>query len=259
MGENANLMLIILLSGFAAACPPPLRSAAGATVLPQSAPWRWIAVDRSRALSYTFVPKVMCTSLRTIMNAHMKGRGGCKHARCAEVRTNPGLRKQANLTELTRFVIIRDPFDRLVSAYHNSATNQYIHAGRCTSAQNCSFAEFVQAIAMKARRSGGSLDFNEHFKLQVDIAAFSSMRYHHVFRMTCPRHVECIYRGLLNSSQVHLNRSPQRVATFEKLFTSDVLRTFMSLYRRDVDLWRAAECVGPWCECTPSTADRLLV
>jgi hypothetical protein len=65
-------------------------------------------------LEYTFAPKVMCTSLRSIMNERMAGT--CSGHNCSMYRFNPRLRKGFNLAAMTRFFIMCDPFERLVSA-----------------------------------------------------------------------------------------------------------------------------------------------
>jgi hypothetical protein len=241
-----------------AVCPPPLPSAETATVLSRRAPWFWVVIDFARSLSYTCVPKVMCSSIRRIMNANA---GPCRaRNRCAEVRRNHRL-QQVNLTAVTRFVVMRDPFDRLVSAYYNSATNRFIFVGRCKTPKDCTFAEFVAALALEKRKRG-NLNFNEHFMLQVDIAQFHSMHYHYILRMSCAKHLECIYKGLLNTTQVHANKSArptsEQAASKESMFTPDVLRTVLELYQRDLDMWKLTECTGPSCECTPTTADRIL-
>jgi hypothetical protein len=260
----------------AAHCPPPLRSAVNATVDPAKVPWFWMVLDRRGGLSYTYVPKAMSTSLRTIMNAREAGKGGCRNRlrdRCAEVKKTPALRAE-NITRMTRFFVLRDPFERLLSAYHNSATNEFIHVGRCITPKDCTFEEFVNELA-RHKLEAGNLDFNEHFKPQVEIARFASMHYHYVFRMSCRAHVDCIYRGLLGTSLVQLNArekctptahracsapKPTRKADViraEDQFPPHVVRAFMTMYKEDVDVWKATECTGPHCDCTPTTADKL--
>ena len=74
--------------------------------------------------------------------------------RCAEARMNPSLKVNRTnyLVEqnYTTVLVLRDPFERALSAYTNSDWNQmiYIDGSQCSDTKSCTFEEWVDALQL---------------------------------------------------------------------------------------------------------------
>lgn len=244
------------------ACPAPRQSAVGAAIDPAVVPWPFMVISLPRKVAVTGIPKVMISSVRSILNREAT-ENGCTQKRCAEARRIPRLMRMANLTEFTRVVVIRDPLERLVSAYFNSDENEFIYAGRCRNTRRCTFEQFVEAI-YAGRQVQGKWNTlkNEHFTPQAQIARFARMHYHYVLRMSSPEDLDCFFRNLLGaSSKVRVNRSAKgaaedpfvRLGRLRPLFTNHTVNRILSLYEEDLNVWAVSE--RPGAAHVPSLAD----
>ena len=163
----------------------------------------WLVVSRRNQLAVTIIPKVMCTSIRCTFNRYecpQYPRDHCvtakRDARCAEWRWNKPQLGPVNLTNFTRVLFLRDPFERAYSAYENADVNPYINTNNCPSSQHCTFEEWVQDLAapsiVKNHNSNTTTppkiqpikSRNEHFIAQTTIAQFHTMHYHYHFRLS---------------------------------------------------------------------------
>lgn len=248
-------------------CPAPRRSALGARIDRAQVPWFNIIVSKKRKVAVTGIAKAMISSVRAIANREAAA-SGCKASRCAEARMNRSLQSEIEISAYTRAVMLRDPFERLASAYFDSADNPYIAVGACPSSRACSLDKFVSELWHNwesARR-------NEHFTPQAEHARMGAMRYHYVLRMSSAADIACLLEGLLGGSRdTHANQSPggggsggsardrrDKLRALAGNFTPRAVERAARLYERDVALWRATE---PACDSRrahgPSLADML--
>jgi hypothetical protein len=51
----------------------------------------WLVLSKSRKVAITFVPKVMCTTIRSIFTKIEQKTGMCNHTRCSEWRKNKNI------------------------------------------------------------------------------------------------------------------------------------------------------------------------
>jgi hypothetical protein len=86
----------------------------------------------------------------------------------------------ADISNMTRVLIVRDPFERAHLAYTHSAKNKYIHIGACQGSANCTFGQWVDTLAHDTKMSFQ----NEHFRPQVKIAQMYKMHYHYLLRVS---------------------------------------------------------------------------
>jgi len=156
---------------------------------------RWLAVSHTRKVAVTWIPKVMCTTVRNVMsteNEHCSTLG--RDSRCSEARINKELTFNNTMyieqLDYATVVFLRDPFERALSAYRNSITNKYIHVRGCQNSSECTFEEWVD-------RMKTDLDKNEHFFRQTKIAQFDKIRYKYRLRMTSKTDVNFFFTHLL--------------------------------------------------------------
>jgi hypothetical protein len=199
----------------------------------------WLVASMKKNVALTIIPKVMCSSIRHSLS--MFECGGT--SRCSEARKN-GKIKQINVSNMTRVLFIRDPFERAHSAYTNSDVNRYISIGRCESSAHCTFGEWVDAIANNTRIAFQ----NEHFNPQVNIAQMDKMHYHYHLRISSPVDQEFFWNNLLGMTKsFKMNKSLENNITLsDKVsdkFKSIHLDTFKKLaliYDADLKLWERA-------------------
>uniref|UniRef100_A0A061S8B4 Uncharacterized protein n=1 Tax=Tetraselmis sp. GSL018 TaxID=582737 RepID=A0A061S8B4_9CHLO len=174
----------------------------------------------------------MCTTIRNIFN-----RIECEdwRTRCAEARRNSALRS-LNLSNFTRIVVFRDPFERSYSAYTNSGKNRHIRVRNCNGMRHCSFHKWVEEIAAHPQ-----VYFkNEHFKPQVDIAQLHAISYHYHFRLSSELDQNRLW-SLLGQNRTYRNVSSKGSSTIQSYLDLNATRLTMSLiasaYAEDLKLW----------------------
>jgi hypothetical protein len=144
------------------------------------------------------------------------------------------------LINSTRVMLMRDPFDRALSAYINSESTKWIRVGNssCTS-KTCSFTEWLRLLKTHG------IDCNEHFWGQAKSASFAHMNYDYVIRYGVPSDMNCLFE-LLNATQHnHINTNPSANNAHteqQKLyyFTPEAVSILTELYYLDISVWRMA-------------------
>lgn len=162
-----------------------------------------ILVDHNHKLLYCYVPKVACTNWKRVMMV-LTGQSNASnlvsipadlaHANSSSVRLSQLPANQINhvLREYTLFLIVRHPFERLLSAYRNKFTDnlpsskyfqsrygrQIIKKYRPTatatdldSGANVSFPEFISFLLNEG------VDTNEHWTPIYDLCLPCSLNY----------------------------------------------------------------------------------
>lgn len=163
----------------------------------------WLVASKSTQVAVTIIPKVMCSSIRSVMNNIE-----CNNPndRCAEARMNGNLKKLPMLQNYTRVVFFRDPLERALSTYKNSETNQYIQVPGCQKWRLCTLDYWVERLVDVRSFK------NEHFLPQTVIAQRDKMHYHYHFRMSNTDHIDFFFRELLGKAPVEENKSSNSVA-----------------------------------------------
>jgi len=222
-------------------------------------PWRrpqepdyfdnWKVVSKQRNLVVNYIPKVMCTSIRNAMNV-MECHN--KTIRCAEAKTDRYIRS-IDVSNMTRVIMFRDPFERARSAYLNSADSEFIYVPSCRSSWECTFAEWVDRIY----RDPPAAFVNNHSRPQVQIAQFDKMHYHYYLRMSSPIDQDFFWNVLLglppkrdntstnrsssssssSSSSNTITTSTMAVQEIMKDITDETMLQLAEIYHEDVVLW----------------------
>jgi hypothetical protein len=195
----------------------------------------WLVASIKKNVAVTIIPKVMCTSIRHSLSMFDCG----DTSRCSEARKNSKI-KHLDVSNMTRVLFIRDPFERALSAYTNSDINKYISIGRCTSTAHCTFGQWVEAIANNTKIAFE----NEHFNPQVNIAQMDKMHYNYHLRMSSAVDQEFFWNNLLGMTKsFKKNKSLKNNITLSDKFKSVHLDTFEKLaliYDADLKLWERA-------------------
>lgn len=147
-----------------------------------------------------------------------------------------------------RVLVMRDPFDRLLSAYYNSFEHPGIYAGNCcqvkkgTCADNvdgkkeyksCSLKEFIIQLSRDAS--------NDHMRSQIEASHFDVIYYHHIIRVSTMSDVECLFALLGEKYEGGHNESPNSsidVAQKAGYFDLEMVEIMRTIYRNDILLWK---------------------
>lgn len=207
----------------------------------------WLLVSKTRQVALTFIPKVMCVSLRQQFSVLDCGTTqflqGSSETCATEARRNPQL-QHLDLSNMTRVLFIRDPLERALSAYMNSNTNGYIKLPKCRNKTVCTFPQWVDEI----HRNPVGAFRNEHFKTQAEIAQFPHMHYHYVLRMSSPVDQHFFWHTLLNTTAVQANpttattaarNQQQHTIIMKEYFESrkETVYKLADVYKDDLLLW----------------------
>jgi hypothetical protein len=195
----------------------------------------WLVASIKKNVAVTIIPKVMCSSIRHQMSLIECG----ARTRCSEARADKTIR-HANISNMTRVLIVRDPFERAYSAYKNSA-NKHIKIGACQSSPTtCTFDQWVDELAHDTKVSFR----NEHFTPQVKIAQMKKMHYHYLLRISSSVDQEFFWNDLLGMGRSRKeNESKKNNHTLTEMFNSIHFETFEKLaamYDADLKLWKRA-------------------
>jgi hypothetical protein len=197
----------------------------------------WLLISKTKNVAITYVPKVMCSSLKFAFNTlescanRMKG--------CAEERYNEAL-QNVDISNMTRVIMFRDPFERAYSAYTNSEFNGGIKLQHCKNKTMCTFDEWVDEIADNTEHAF----YNGHFKPMVKIAQLDKMHYDYYLRLSSPVDQDFLWRSLLKqeTGKTEKNKSHKEEngtsTLFEKLKTNNTIHKLAEIYKDDLKLWR---------------------
>ena len=204
-----------------------------------------ISYHMSRFLFYSpttevmvFAPtKVMHTTIADLLHQHCLRAIGEDKRKCNFDPRKDRIKLSKLLVNATRVLVMRDPFDRALSAYINSKDTPFIRVGksRCTSV-TCTFGQWVTEL----KRQG--LQCNEHFWGQMHSASFAKMNYDYIIRFGVFEDMSCLFQ-LLNSTERHINKSENNMLSMQKkidYFTPEITRTLTELYLEDIMVWKMA-------------------
>jgi hypothetical protein len=203
---------------------PPWRRARDHTHNPY-----WLVASAKMHLAVTVIPKVMSSSVRTTLNTIECGNSSL---RCAETKRSHSV---PNVSNMTRVVFLRDPFERALSAYKNSIKNASIFLHYCKNSTQCTFEEWVDELA-----AVGAFE-NEHFFPQSYIAQMYHMHYHYYLRLSSEVDQYFFWHSLVHLNYtVMKNRSAKNNSVsknFKKYFPTKTLQQLAEIYREDIELW----------------------
>jgi hypothetical protein len=209
-----------------------MLSKSKSVMTPQYKPY-WLVISKHLNLAVTIVPKVMCSSIRTVLNTLE-----CSNPqdRCAEVRTNRKLLSTTNVSNMTRIAFVRDPFERALSAYRNSLHNRFIHISKCNTSRDCTFEEWVKQLAKRPQDSFA----NEHFLPQKRVLQLDQMQYDYIFRLSSASDQHFFWNNLCKRNEsVQVNTAQKEVPGLEH-FSNTTFKILADLYAEDLVLWQMA-------------------
>ena len=177
-------------------------------------------------------------------------------------RDDPGnVRKYVNhIANSTRVVLLRDPFDRLLSAFSNSKVHPGISVGYCCNNEKidehfttpfscvimdevkgpmhpCGLKEFV----LEMNKYGLS---NSHLAPQYESVNYAQMSYHYVLRINSKADEKCLWELLDMKPDGDHNQSPNHnmeLANKAKLFDDEMIEILNRLYEVDIMLWKTVK------------------
>lgn len=150
-----------------------------------------------------------------------------------------------------RVLVMRDPFDRLLSAYYNSFEHPGIYVGNCCQVKDgacadnkdgrknyksCSLKEFVLQI--------GRDTSNDHVQPQIDSSHYGMIYYHYIIRVSSLADVECLFALIGEQYEGGHNESPNTsIDVKEKAayFDQEMAQVIRRVYSHDILLWKVIQ------------------
>ena len=207
--------------------------------------------DRKKVIYY-FVPKVACTNWKWMMHQFDEMKSSTqpmmerekKHAIGFKHITNKLYEKKKHYY---KFLFVRHPFERLISAYRNKLLQPYsddhyllntlgkqivrTYRENSTRTNNtCTFAEFVEFLINKAAKKGSN-SFNEHWKPQSLLCDICYTRFDFIGK----------YETLVEDSRIILKdikvanqyKFPESKTDFYKTRSSEIYQQYMRTTPRE--------------------------
>eukprot|EP00977_Amphora_coffeiformis_P019730 scaffold7415_cov170-Amphora_coffeaeformis.AAC.5 len=215
----------------------------------------WLLVSPKLNLAVTWIPKVMCSSIRRALNSiecDMSNRRKCAQSK---KRSKHGRAEAMYQPNMIRVVFLRDPFERVLSAYYNSDTNRYIKIPKCGSWKKpgCTIEKWVSYLYNQKK----SAFRNEHFRSQAKIAQFTKMHYNYIFRMSSSIDQDFFWHDLVKSKPLVLNQRINSMSTpanttalqdkvkqkFNNIPDHTILQ-MLTVYKEDFKLWEMSLAQG---------------
>lgn len=144
----------------------------------------------------------------------------------------------------TRILTIRDPFDRILSAYSyaKSELGYPINVGgKCPHASVCTFKDWLREVKTHVETLQSSA--NIHVRTQVSSSRLEYVRYHYLIRIGAHMDIYCLFL-LLGENFFEMNMSSNFEVSLEdkaKLFDDEMIEIVRSVYAEDIVLWMMAE------------------
>jgi hypothetical protein len=222
---------------------------------------QWLVASKTKEVAVTIIPKVMCSSIRSVINGM---ECNDRESRCAECRKDSSI-GLLPLSNYTRVVFFRDPLERALSTYKNSEKNRHIEVQGCQKWKSCSFEYWVDRLVDVRSMK------NEHFLPQTVISQRDKMHYHYHFRMSNKNHTDFFFRELLGKEPISSNKSSNSVSSttnstttttssflveqlefqrqlvakkFEEVSNQALIRLLL-LYQDDFELWESMLALSP--------------
>jgi len=146
---------------------------------------------------------------------------------------------QARFDEYFKFTFVRNPWDRVVSAYFFLRGGGLAKADRAWADQNLSefrdFSHFVRG-GLGSRRVQAWRHFTPQWRWFCDGRGTPRVDFMGYFENLLPDY-ECVRARIgCGSSLAHANRTPDRAADYRDYYEEDTRRIVGRIYRHDVDL-----------------------
>jgi hypothetical protein len=228
--------------------------------------YRHMIVDDNHKLIYCYVPKAACTSWKKVMLV-LAGHVQSVHvgkARAPHTRSHHKMmsdlsesERKKRLRTYTKFMVYREPFSRLLSAYIDKFTDdnelrkkygpriiamyrenpskQSLRSG------NVNFVEFIRFVVYRAE-SISSFNINEHWQSQVSLCQPCVVDYDYYSEMqTVGQDAEAILQSIGAESvefpQSHVTKSSINMTQFYSDIDPRLIRKYVKLFKKDFDIF----------------------
>jgi hypothetical protein len=185
----------------------------------------------------------MYSTMRKLIAAHdaQYGTQSCTERQtCCDVllpRSDSITHKDHNITWV---VLVRDPFDKILSSYQNSFNNTAIDNGYCNYLTKCTFDEWMSQIDY------GFQDvqepYNVHLRTQTDMSGVGVYKsYDHIIRIDNEKDMDFLWDLLRADKNIpHANPSANSNSDLDKKIEYfSLMNTAIALnhYYRDIVMW----------------------
>lgn len=201
---------------------------------------RWVNFFPRANVTLTAVPKTGYTTAKAMASiaSHRTGFPCVKKLSCHTENSTHVIRHMGK--DLTRIVVLRDPFERILSTWMNIDTNKYLQEiGPCNNTKLCDFPTWMDYVDTHFHDIT-RVQKNEHFNTQVKDTNFYHMHYDYVGNTT---HLDCLW-PLLNYDNDHresMHFNPSKDVNLEDkmlYFTPEIVKIVEKRWGEDIKLWQ---------------------
>lgn len=202
---------------------------------------RWVVYFSAYQIAVVAPPKNMYTTMRKLIAEHdaKYSMESCTARQtCCDVHLNNSITRGDNIKWV---VIVRDPFDKVLSSYWNSFINPAIDSGYCNYQSKCTFNEWMSQIDYGFLGSDEVGPYNIHLRTQINVAGIGLYKaYDYVIRMGNEKDMDFLWNLLEYDGVTHSNPSTNSDIDIDnKIESFSLMNTAIMLnhYYSDIVMW----------------------